>query len=694
MNKLVLLLALLFTIETAPSFSQTRSKSNLRNSKLNHYTKKRSLDSMHYLKEVKIFGISKVKIIPAQTLKGIELKKLNSHSVADALRYFAGLQIKDYGGIGGLKTVNIRSMGSQHVGVFYDGIQLGNAQNGVIDLGRFSLDNMESISLYNGQKSNIFQPAKDFSSASAIYMRTRTPKFKKLSNNSNFNKTYNNNNFKATFKTGSFDLANPSILWEHRFNNKLSLSVSSEYMYTSGKYKYSYSKKNGYDTTEIRKNGDVYALRTELAVFGKVVNGEWRAKAYYYDSERGYPGASVREEPGKYTHQDRQWDTNFFLQSSYKKRYSDLYKTLLSFKYSFNYLHYLSDPRLDVTTMYINNHYYQNEIYISSANEFTINNWWALNVAVDYQFNTLNADLVDFVYPKRNTLLIALASSWRLSKLKFQASLLYTFVKENTNNKTITAPTKNEYTPTLVASYKPFEDMDLNLRAFYKKIFRMPTLNDLYYTFIGNSQLKPEFTEQYDVGCGYSKNIKYKILKKIDIQFDAYLNYVDNKIVAMPTSNQFRWTMVNLGHVIIKGLEFKLKANFNIKDININLGMNYTYQQARDKTDKESNYYGGQIPYIPWNSGSIILNGEYKGWGFNYSFIYTGERYESQANIPENYALPWYTSDFSISKGLFFKNYNVNLTVEVNNIFNQQYEVVQCYPMPGTNLKFIMSLNF
>ena len=62
-------------------------------------------------------------------------------------------------------------MGSHHVGVFYDGIELGNAQNGVVDLGRFSLDNMEVISLYNGQKSAIFQPAKDYSSASAIYMQ-------------------------------------------------------------------------------------------------------------------------------------------------------------------------------------------------------------------------------------------------------------------------------------------------------------------------------------------------------------------------------------------------------------------------------------------------------------------------------------------------------------------------------------------
>ena len=104
-------------------------------------------DSVDYvLAEVTVAG-------PAQVLSGDELQRLNSNSVADALRYFAGVQVKDYGGVGGIKTVNIRSMGTNHTGVVYDGVELGNAQNGQIDLGQFSLDNMESISVYNGQKS-------------------------------------------------------------------------------------------------------------------------------------------------------------------------------------------------------------------------------------------------------------------------------------------------------------------------------------------------------------------------------------------------------------------------------------------------------------------------------------------------------------------------------------------------------------
>lgn len=585
-------------------------------------------------------------------------------------------------GIGGLKTVNIRSMGSHHVGVFYDGIELGNAQNGVVDLGRFSLDNMEVISLYNGQKSAIFQPAKDYSSASAIYMQTRKPLFK----------GEKKNNLNIGVKGGSFSTINPSLLWEHRFNERISSSISTEYMYTSGRYKFTYAKKDGYDTTAVRQNGDVRMLRLENAFFGKVPKGEWKAKAYLYNSERGYPGAAVREEPGKFRHQDRQWDTNLFVQGSFQNYFKPWYSLLANGKYAYDYLHYLSDPRLDVTTMYVDNHYRQQEIYASAAHLFTIYPWWRMSLSNDFQWNALRADLIDFVYPTRNTILTSAATSFDFNRLMLQASLLYTHVDDNTRTKGANAGTKNKYTPSVIATWQPLTKLPLNVRAFYKKVFRMPTLNDLYYTFIGNKDLKPEYTTQYDVGITFSHTWNNHWLKSLDLQIDGYYNEVDDKIIAMPTSNQFRWTMINLGHVEIRGLDAAIRGEWGFGKVELSTLFNYTYQKAQDFTDPTSEWYGGQIPYIPWHGGSIILNGSYQTWSCNYSFIYTGERYEAVANIPENYAQPWYTHDFSLSKTFQWGKTGIRVTAEINNIFNQQYEVVQCYPMPGTSFKIKLNV--
>ena len=660
----------LFTTVPANSQSRVRHQTSLS-------------DTLLKLKEVTIYSNRmQKKMSPVQILSGKELEKLNVYSVADALRYFSGVQIKDYGGIGGLKTVNIRSMGSHHVGVFYDGIELGNAQNGVVDLGRFSLDNMEVISLYNGQKSAIFQPAKDYSSASAIYMQTRKPLFK----------GEKKNNLNIGVKGGSFSTINPSLLWEHRFNERISSSISTEYMYTSGRYKFTYAKKDGYDTTAVRQNGDVRMLRLENAFFGKIPKGEWKAKAYLYNSERGYPGAAVREEPGKFRHQDRQWDTNLFVQGSFQNYFKPWYSLLANGKYAYDYLHYLSDPRLDVTTMYVDNYYRQQEIYASAAHLFTIYPWWRMSLSNDFQWNALRADLIDFVYPTRNTILTSAATSFDFNRLMLQASLLYTHVDDNTRTKGANAGTKNKYTPSVIATWQPLTKLPLNVRAFYKKVFRMPTLNDLYYTFIGNKDLKPEYTTQYDVGITFSHTWNNHWLKSLDLQIDGYYNEVDDKIIAMPTSNQFRWTMINLGHVEIRGLDAAIRGEWGFGKVELSTLFNYTYQKAQDFTDPTSEWYGGQIPYIPWHGGSIILNGSYQTWSCNYSFIYTGERYEAVANIPENYAQPWYTHDFSLSKTFQWGKTGIRVTAEINNIFNQQYEVVQCYPMPGTSFKIKLNV--
>ena len=175
-------------------------------------------DSLYAIDEVVVTErLSTRAIVDGQHLKGETIEKLSNNSVADALRYFSGLQVKDYGGVGGLKTVNIRSMGTNHLGIFYDGIELGNAQNGVIDLGQFSLDNIDEISLYNGQKSQIFQPASDFGNAGSVYIRTRRPVFT--------DKRYH---LKLRLKAGSSDMVRFSGVWDLKLSETLCSSISAE----------------------------------------------------------------------------------------------------------------------------------------------------------------------------------------------------------------------------------------------------------------------------------------------------------------------------------------------------------------------------------------------------------------------------------------------------------------------------------
>ena len=379
-----------------------------------------------------------------------------------------------------------------------------------------------------------------------------------------------------------------------------------------------------------------------------------------------------------------------YLRRSVGKRYS----FQINGKYAYDYLHYLADPNVDVTAMYVNNKYRQHELYTSLAHLFNISPALNISLANDFQWNKLFADVKDFVYPQRFTLLTALAASLKVGGLSLQGSLLYSYVKDKTEGRGTNAGDKNNISPSVVLSWRPFIEHNLNFRAFYKRAHRMPTFNDLYYTEIGNKYLAPERTTQYDVGIFWSITRGEGWFKSFSLQADAYYNTVTDKIVAMPTSSQFRWSMMNIGKVKIKGLEASGNLVSRWGNVDCSLRLSYTYQDARDYTDPQSEWYKGLIAYIPLHSGTAVVTLNYKEWQLHYSFIYTGEKFDSSANIQSNMLDSWTTHDIALSKEFGIAGNLLRTTLELNNITNTQYEVVRCYPMPGLNFKLKVNYLF
>lgn len=220
----------------------------------------------------------------------------------------------------------------------------------------------------------------------------------------------------------------------------------------------------------------------------------------------------------------------------------------------------------------------------------------------------------------------------------------------------------------------------------------MPTFNDLYYADMGNSKLNPERVEQYNFGLLFDKSSN-NFFSQLRFSVDVYYNKVHDKIVAYPKGQQFRWTMLNLGLVDIRGIDLTALASINpYQDLILTLRAQYTYQKAIDITNRTDNYYRHQIPYIPHHSGSAIINAYWHSFGLNYSFIYVGARYNQQENIRYNYTQPWYTSDISLSYDFRLGKIKNRVLVEVNNLLSQDYDVILNYPMPKRNYKITLSV--
>ncbi|MDE5645662.1 MAG: Plug domain-containing protein, partial [Muribaculaceae bacterium] len=109
---------------------------------------------------------------PTHTIDATQIRTSGITDISDAMRRMPGVNLRDYGGSGGMKTVSVRGLGAQHTGVIYDGAMLGDIQGGQIDLSRYSLENLSSLSLSIGDADDIYIPARAVSTASTLSVST------------------------------------------------------------------------------------------------------------------------------------------------------------------------------------------------------------------------------------------------------------------------------------------------------------------------------------------------------------------------------------------------------------------------------------------------------------------------------------------------------------------------------------------
>lgn len=611
---------------------------------------------------------------PLQILDSKKLKQSGALLVSDAAKFFSGVVVKDYGGIGGLKTISVRSLGANHTAVVFDGVSITDTQSGQIDLGKLSLDNVNEISLNSGQSDNIFQSARLFSAASVLSIKSLAPTFDKK----RFNAT-------TSLKAGSFGLINPNFHIDNKWNNLFSSSTHIDYMHVSGDYPY--TQINGIATEKLyRNNSDVETFKAEsnlYTTFSKQSKG--CLKAYYYTSQRGLPTNRLYNQRAT----ERLKDQNAFIQGNYEHQYTQQWSLLVNGKCNWSYNKY-SNPDNAAYNASTENNYYQNEYYLSVTAMYRPLPNLSFSIANDGSINTMRADLSNFAYPTRQTLLNAFAGKYINNRLTIITSLLSTLTHESVDIG-VAADNRHRISPSFSLSYQLLEHENVRLRLLYKDIFRLPTFNDLYYGNIGTRTLKPEQANEYNLGISWNKKPN-SFLSSFSLSIDGFYNKVTNKIVAIPTKNLFVWSMRNIGRVDIKGIETSIETSFVLNDKMILTATgNYTYQRAMDKTNKyslpEKTTYNHQIPYTPRHSGSARCTLETPWINLSYTLLASGNRFSNQYNASE-YCLEGYTEQsVSTWKTFKFKKYTLSLQGEVLNIFDKEYEVVQNYPMPGRQFR-------
>jgi len=223
----------------------------------------------------------------------------------------------------------------------------------------------------------------------------------------------------------------------------------------------------------------------------------------------------------------------------------------------------------------------------------------------------------------------------------------------------------------------------LKLRANYGEAFRMPTANELagdYYSYVGNPDLKPEKGETYEGGI----DISYA-------SFNAGLTYFHtdfkDKIETYrkaPGITSYR----NLGKAEIEGIEGELSydiGSFFSWDYQVKPYVSFTYlTKYKDKEANEDLKYTSDL-HVSYG----ITVSDFSGFSANLNLAYTGKQkiddWESGWPAPVIEKGSFTVANLTVSKKILSseKYGGVTLRGEIQNLFDEDYEYVKGYPMPG-----------
>ena len=623
---------------------------------------------------------------PLHLLDRRDMLSMGITDMADALHRLPGITLRDYGGAGGMKTVSVRGFGAKHTGVSYDGVMLSECQSGEIDLSRYSLDNVEGLSLTIGDNDDIFIPARQSSTPAVLNIETlrmRTDDTRP--------------HLTAQVKQGSFGLISPFVRYEQNLSNRFAFSLVGEYTYADNDYPYSIQ--NGNETvSDRRSNSRMNSWHGELNFLYQTNRvSRLSGKLYYYDNDRQLPG-----QVHYYTNLSGEAlrDRNAFGQLLYQTRWDDK----LSLKWLAKYNWAESVYRDRMMQGGVNDaSYWQREVYSSAVLLYTPDERWAMDYSMDYAFNNLNGSSWRTLVgkPYRHTMLQSATAKYQSRRLKVIVRLLLSLYLNGQSEMPATtrqdvqqnsADNMQRLSPSLSVSYKLLADQDLYVRASYKNIFRSPTFNESYYYHYGSTNLKPESTDQLNVGVTYTAPLSRRNM--LTVTLDGYYNRVKDMIVAVP-QNMFVWTCVNLDKVRSYGLDATMRASRQVAEGHqVAVAGSYSYQRVEDRNNPEATTYGYQVAYMPRHQGSLSVSYENPWVNVSLHGTSVSSRWPNN-NHYEGTLIAGYTDcGATLWRQFRWHRHQLEARFDLKNVFDKQYEIVANYPMPGRNYQISINYKF
>jgi len=574
-----------------------------------------------------------------QNIDSSTLAQYKSANLSDVLNNESGIFIKSYG-MGSMATSSVRGAGASQTITLWNGFNLNSPMNGMLDLALIPLGFSNSVSVQYGGAGALWGSG---AMGGAIHLNF-VPKFNQGTNVS------------ADFTVGSFS----------NYSQQVALSISKKKVISSLRF-FNSSAKNYFpfynnflldnplvkqSNAERKSNG---VLSENAVLLGK---HKLNLIFWYQINDRNIPPSMVQNVAS-----DNQKDESYRLSSEWQYQQG-------------RWIYFVRSAFFDERFNYNGLHSKSSTLIAESETKYCVKNQ-CLNIGLNNTYAAAKADnYANNPYQNRTALFVSYKIAALKNKLLFTASVR----EELMNGKA------------LPFTYSAGSDVKINkwlsAKVSFSKLYRVATLNDLYWVPGGNLNLKSEE--------GFSQDLSLKLhidrKNKMALSIDATLfnRNTTNQIVWLPSSGF--WTPQNMVDVWSRGVETSSKFKVQCSKLKIQFSLLTNYVLATNEASKSENdaSVGKQLIYVPRYSGQAKIQAEYKGFLLSYTHSYTGYRFTSTDN--SQYLSPFYVANVYLAKSMKFKEHQLSFFLQIDNLFNTQYQVLSVRAMPMRYYQFGCSI--
>ncbi len=606
---------------------------------------------------------------PRWTLDSAALQRRGAVSLADALRRLPGVNLRDYGGAGGLKTVSVRGLGAAHTTVLLDGLPMHDARSGQVDLSAFDLDRLSAIALTTGDDTPLLAPVAALGAA-VVHLRS-SPAARWVQ-----------------AEVGSFGRLRAAARWASATaRQRFGVAAAADYADND----YPFLLRNGERTRSAQRT---HSRRTTAALEADLHhrfrnNGQLTARLSCTTQRQDLPGPVVLyAPPGTEEVREDRWTATL----TYTADTCGWERQLLA-RHHYRYSHYADRSSRQPGGLLVQD-YRHHDTFLSLGLARDIAPRLRLAYAADVTHaalrSNLNTDRAVQRLSLRQALSLRHAPPWGRLTLRFVHDL-----HRNCVDSTLVADASlawqsgqvardvRRLTPRLSAAF-PFSIARgrLTLRFHAGETFRLPSFTESYYFHYGNTRLRPERARQWGSGLTF-QTLPHPSGRLLVLTFDGYLHQVRDRIVSVPY-NLFIWRTTNRGRVRALGLDLTLRVRRPLgTGHSIEFNTNASWQRVVDRSDATERSYNCQLPYTPPASGAAALAWEAPWCTATLSTTWATRRWATPDHVATTDLPPYAEVNLSLSRRTTFLRHPILLRLDLTNLTGHSYEVVRRYPMPG-----------